>query len=332
MGNTYDWRSTEEEPASPVEKAADTARKLQLQGGNLLRGSFYTVCLVAIILVEILRRFVSGSINKSFSWNLLFAALVTSLTTLLTFYMFFPSGKGAGMLKKAFIAAQKLKDQAVAKINAGLKTAFRTYCQRRSEDEAREEMETAFERLADHYVTKDAFEDRWRLASRLQLLWAVLRHKITWGAMRQILRCRRPFAAEPYIPDHFTAGVSTNKQKKMLRGDAYETRVLLLKPLSVVVLTVAQSVFTIAITGAKNGLEVFLAIVMSVFQICLAAFSGYLAGGKVAEHLTAVNLVKAGFMMDFLEEQGVPLTEFDEMAVDQEAEFEQEREGKAAGI
>ena len=157
--NRYEWREEAAPQESPVAKAADVVNRVQLQGGNILRGSFYAVCLVAIILVEILRRFVSGSINAAFTWELLFAALITSLTTLLTFYMFFPSGKGAGMVKKAYLEAQDLLEKAVKRINGGLKTAFRGYCQRRSEDEAREEMEAAFEALADHYITKEEFEE-----------------------------------------------------------------------------------------------------------------------------------------------------------------------------
>ena len=301
--NNYSWRSeSKEQGKSPVERAADTVKRVQRQGSNLLHGSFYAVCLVAIILVEILRRFVSGSINREFNVDMLFAALVTALTTLLTFYLFFPSGKSAGMLKRAYLEAQKLKEDAVARINAGLKIAFRAYCTHRSHEEATEAQNNAFETLADLYVSREEFEETWRLASRWTLLCAWCKHRITWAAMRQIIRCRSSFEETPYIPDHFTAGVSTKTQKKMLRGDSYEVRVLLQKPIAVVAVTVAQSIFTIAIHGAENGLEIFLAIVMSVFQICIAAFSGYLAGGKVAEHLTAVNLVKAGFMLDFLEE------------------------------
>ena len=308
MDSKYEWKQPERTPGA-VERAADAVQRVKTQTGSALRGSFYAVCLVAIILVEILRRFVTGSINKAFTWETVFAALVASLTTLLTFYMFFPSGKGAGMLKRAFVEAQQLMEKAVKRINAGLKTAFRDYCTERSDEEAEEERQAAFETLEDLYVTREEFKNRWRLASWWALWRAVWRHEITRAARRQILRCRKPFVAEPYIPDHFTAGVSTKKQKKMLRGDSYETRVLLQKPLMVMLVIVAQSAFTMAIHGAGDALEVLFAIVMSVFQICLAAFSGYLAGQKVAEHMTAVNLVKAGFMMDFLEKQGVSIEE-----------------------
>ena len=306
MDSKYEWKQAEQQSGA-VERAADAVQRVKEQTGNALRGSFYAVCLVAIILVEILRRFVTGSINKAFTWETVFAALVASLTTLLTFYMFFPSGKGAGMLKSAFVEAQQLMEKAVKRINAGLKTAFRAYCTERSAEEAEEERQAAFETLADLYVTREEFENVWRLASWWRLRVAVWRHEITRAARKQILRCRKPFVVEAYIPDHFTAGVSTKKQKKMLRGDSYETRVLLQKPLMVMLVIVAQSAFTMAIHGAGDALEVLFAIVMSVFQICLAAFSGYIAGQKVAEHMIAVNLVKAGFMMDFLEKEEIAL-------------------------
>ena len=304
----YDW----EEPrkGGAVEKAADAVQKATAQAGNAVRGSFYTICLLAIIALEILRRFVSGGINEAFSPALVFSALITSMTTLLTFYIFLPSGKGSGMAKRAYQAALTLMERVTACINNGLQTAFRAFCKRRAELEAEEELEAAFETLENLYVTREEFEQKWRLASRFALWRAVRRGEITKEAKRQILRCRKPIAVVPYVPEYFLAGVNAKKQKKMLRNDsAYEVWVLVQKPVALMILAVVQSGFTMAFLGVDSAFDVVLAIVMSVFQICLAAFSGFLAGQKIAEHRTTVNVVKTGFMLEFLESEGIVLEE-----------------------
>lgn len=301
----YNWQqpAPDEAEQSPIARAADTVQRVRIQASGALRGSFYAICLAVIILVEILRRFVSGELNREFSWAIVFAALVTSMTTLLTFYIILPYGKQAGMQKAAYLAAETAMQQAVEAIRAGLQIRFREWCRSKAEQEARAEMDARFEALENLYVTREDFENKWRLASRTSLLRAVWKHEITWEAMRQILLCRKPITPMPYIPEYFVAGVNARHQQKILHNsDRYEVWVMIQKPLTVMLLAVAQSAFVLAAQRVESGMEVFLAIVLSVFQICLSAFSGYLAGLKIAEHQTTVKLVKAGFMQEFLED------------------------------
>lgn len=303
MSDEYGWRVSDTEgEQSRTGRAAQRVRDAARQTGTALRGSLYAVCLTAIILLEILRRFVDGGLNREFSWSIVFGGLVTSLTTLLTFYVFFPAGKGAGAARAAHRDALKLMSDAVEKINSGLKTAFRAYCRELGEQEAEERRQAAFDALANCYVTKEEFEQKWKTATRKKLKNAVKKGELTKQAVKCIRVCRGAFAPTSYNPGFFLAGISADKQRKILRrGNRYETSVLVKKPISVVLVAVAQSAFVIGFHGVENGFEVFMAIVMSVFQICLSAFSGYLAGIGVAEHETEANLLKAGFMMDFLE-------------------------------
>ena len=306
----YKWNSESSAvKVSPIEKATEQTKRMQVKASGVLRGSAYVICVVAVILLEILRRFVTGALNTEFAWEYVFAALISSMTSLLAFYIFFPYGKRECRSKTMYLNAYRLLQRAIGAIGQhALRDKFRAYCRDKPREEARETKEDRLLTLEDLGVPRKCFENKWRHASKKELKAAVKGGTLTGEAKKQILLCRKSIEVLPYSPLYFLAGAGEKKQDAYLRnGSHHEMWALIKKPLSVVTIAVAQSAFTIGVTEAQSGIEVFLAIVMSVFQICLSAFTGYLGGYGVAEKDAEINLAKAGFMLDFLEAQGVRL-------------------------
>ena len=123
-----------------------------------LHSSMNAVCLVTILVLEVLHRFVSYGFNTAFAVDCIFSALITSMTSLLTFYVFFPSGKAQRRSLASFTEAQEALQSARSTLRErGAISAFHRFCRERAERECGvllelrlEELEEAFLRARAH--------------------------------------------------------------------------------------------------------------------------------------------------------------------------------------
>lgn len=300
MEHRFDWRGEEK----PLLRAAEGAVAGRRRLSELLESSVSAVCLIAIVALEVLHRFVEGGFNPAFTAAYIVSAATSALTSLLAFYVFFPSGKSAGRTRAEYRgAAGALSDMQALLRAGGLLCAFRAFCRERERRESESVREARLEALENCYVTREEYLSHYRTATARELSRAVRSGELTRGAVRQIKRCRRPVKTRPLRPAYFLSpfGGEASVQRYLHGGSRYEARALALKPFFCVGVGVLQSVFTFHAKAVDNPLDVALAIALSLFQICLASFSGYTSGLTAAEKEGAALSVKADFLSEFYE-------------------------------
>ena len=304
MATQFEWNTTKTSDGLLDQAAAsvDGARQKVM---NKLRGSMNAVCLITIIALEVLHRFVTYGFNAEFAIDYVFSALITSMTSLLAFYVFFPNGKRAGRSRSSYTEAEDELKKARGKMRANnLIAAFRSWCRSRSDKEADAVIETRLESLENLYVTREEYME-YRLFSRKQLRAIVREGKITRAAAKQIRICNKAVKCKPYAPTYFLSDVKEGRESAYLRGkDHYEARALAMRPVFCVAVGVVTSIITWTPKQMGSALDVFLSIAISIFQICLASLSGYSSGQTAAAKEELAIRAKAGFIDEFNEEMG----------------------------
>lgn len=298
----YDWDTPKQTDGSFMDKGAGALQGAKKTAKETLRGSVNVICLISIIALEVLHRFVTCGFNKEFAINYVFSALITSMTSLLAFYVFFPNGKHAGRIRASFEqAATELKAARDALRLNGRIAAFRAWCRDRSEKEVNEIISARLETLENMYVSKADFET-YRLYSGKKLRELVRTGVITPQAKRQIGVCKRAVRRKPYSPAYFLADVQQGKENVYLRGkDHYEARTLMMRPMFCVGIAVVTSIITWSPNEMGSVLSVLFSLAISIFQICLASVSGYSSGLTAASKEELAMRAKAGFLEEFNE-------------------------------
>ncbi len=302
MADKYDWNEPQTASDGLLDKTALAVDGAKQKVKNKLRGSMNAVCLITIIALEVLHRFVTYGFNAEFAIDYVFSALITSMTSLLAFYVFFPNGKRAGRAREAYREAVKALSAArrILRLNGGI-ADFRAWCRARSDKEADAVIETRLEALENLYVTREEYM-QYRLLSRRQLRKLAKEGKITKEAARQIRVCNRAVKCKPYAPTYFLSDVKEGKESVYLRGkDHYEARALAMRPVFCIGVGVITSIITWTPKQMGSALDVLLSIAISVFQICLASLSGYSSGQTAAAKEELAIRAKAGFIDEFNE-------------------------------
>ena len=284
------------------ERAAEGLDGAKRRVRDSLHSSMNAVCLVTILLLEVLHRFVSYGFNTAFAVDCIFSALITSMTSLLTFYVFFPSGKAQRRSLPSFTEAQEALQSARSTLRErGGIGAFRRFCRERAERECGALLALRLEELEALGVTREDFA-AYRSKSRRALRRLVREGVISREAFSALRRCLRPARCRPYSPAYFLADVREGQENIYLRGkDHYQRRTLTLRPLLCIAMGVVTSLFTWTPKQPGSTLDVLLCIAISVFQICLAAMSGYSSGVTAAQREEQALLAKHGFLTEFLE-------------------------------
>lgn len=300
----YDWDAPRDANGL-LDKTAVAVDGAKQRVKDKLRGSMNAVCLVTIIALEVLHRFVTYGFNAEFAIDYVFSALITSLTSLLAFYVFFPNGKRAGRAKAAYEEAAEMLKGARAELRTkGWISAFRAWCRAKSDREADAVIETRLEALENLYVTREEYQ-QYRLLSFWKRRKLVKAGTITKEAAKQIRICNKAVKVKPYAPTYFLSDVKEGKENVYLRGkDHYEARALAMRPVFCVGVGVITSLITWSPKQMGSALDVLLSIAISVFQICLASLSGYSSGQTAAAKEELAIRAKAGFIEEFNEEMG----------------------------
>lgn len=300
----YDWDAPRDENGL-LDKTAVAVDGAKQRVKDKLRGSMNAVCLVTIIALEVLHRFVTYGFNAEFAIDYVFSALITSLTSLLAFYVFFPNGKRAGRDRQAYKDASKELEDARQDLRTNKRiSAFRAWCRAKSDREADAVIETRLEALENLYVTREEYQ-QYRLLSFWKRRKLVKEGTITKEAAKQIRICNKAVKVKPYSPTYFLSDVKEGKENVYLRGkDHYEARALAMRPVFCVGVGVITSLITWSPKQMGSALDVLLSIAISVFQICLASLSGYSSGQTAAAKEELAIRAKAGFIEEFNEETG----------------------------
>jgi hypothetical protein len=303
MSERYAWGSQNTAEDGLLDRASASVNDAKEKIKNGLRSFMNAVCLFSIIALEVLHRFVTYGFNAEFAWDYLFSALITSLTSILAFYVFFPNGKRSGRLRSVYIEAQEdlKKARKTLRDNKWI-AAFRAWCRAKSDKEADAIIETRLEVLENLYVTREEYME-YRLLSRRKLKKLVKKGKITKAAAKQIRLCNKAVKCKPYAPTYFLSDVKEGKDNVYLRGkDHYEVRALTIRPLFCVAVGIVTSLITWYPKQLGSVLDVMLSIAISVFQICLASLSGYSVGQTAAAKEELAIRAKTGFIEEFNEE------------------------------
>lgn len=302
MADKYDWNEPQTASDGLLDKTALAVEDAKQKVKNKLRGSMNAVCLFTIIALEVLHRFVTYGFNAEFAIDYVFSALITSMTSLLAFYVFFPNGKRSGRSRSSYREATKdLKKARDAVRDNKRIAAFRAWCRAKSDKEADAVIETRLEALENLYVTREEYME-YRLLTRRQLKKLVKAGTITGEAAKQIRRCNKAVKFKPYAPTYFLSDVKEGKEDVYLRGrDHYEARALAMRPVICVGVGVVTSIITWSPKQMGSALDVLLSIAISVFQICLASLSGYSSGQTAAAKEELAIRAKTGFIDEFNE-------------------------------
>lgn len=303
MTNEYGWDVPQTDETGLLDRASTTVEGAKRRVKDKLRGSMNAVCLVAIIALEVLHRFVTYGFNAEFAIDYVFSALITSLTSLLAFYVFFPNGKRAGRARECYRSAALALEAARSRLrDGGHIAAFRAWCRAKSDREADAIIETRLEALENLYVTREEYM-QYRLLSFWKRYGLVKRGVITRQAARQIHACNKAVKCKPYAPTYFLSDVREGKENVYLHGkDRFVFRTLTMRPVSCVIVAVFSSIITWSPKQMGSALDVLLSIAISVFQICLASLSGYSSGQTAAAREELAIRAKAGFIEEFNEE------------------------------
>lgn len=305
--NKYDW----DEPKDVMQSAADAVGDVKRRMGATVRNWRNVLFLVAIILLDVLRRFVVLGFDPEHIWEAAFSAAITSMATLFAFYVFFPMGKHARRAQTSFkeIALRLKNALRQMRINK-LIDAFRLHCRDLSKQEEQEIKNAQKDALKNRYLSDDDIENYSKL-SKKELKKLVKNGTINEETKKLIVIYQKPVHCKPYAPAYFLAGLKHKREDAYLHGEGgYEARTLAMRP----VLCVGVAVLTSAITQSAaqqtgTALEVLFSIALSICQILLAAFSGYCAGQTAAEHEELAMTAKAVFVEGFLESKGIDLVE-----------------------
>ena len=159
MSNEYDWDTGTEAAGGLLDRTATMVDGGKRRMRNLLRSSINAVCLVAIVALEVLHRFVVYGFNREFAIDYIFSAAIASLASLLAFYVFFPNGKTAGRMRTAYREATRLLEKAREEIKGNaLLVRFRTYCKERTDARVDQVRRTRLDDLENLYVSREAVE------------------------------------------------------------------------------------------------------------------------------------------------------------------------------
>ena len=292
-----------EEPKGLLQTSADTMNDAKHKLANGLKQWRNALFLAAIVLLDILRRFVVLGFDPSHIKEAVFSAAITSMATLFAFYVFFPSGKQAKRASKAFReVTDRLKTALKTMRSGGLIDAFRRYCKELSRKEEKEIKAAQLESLKDRYLTEEEIEAYSKL-SKKALGRLVKDGTINADTKRLLIKYQKPVHCKPYSPAYFLAGIHRRRQDAYLHGEGgWEARTLALRPVMCVGIAVVTSAITQTATQQSgSALEILFSIALSVCQILLAAFSGYCAGQTAAEREELANLAKTCFVEEFLE-------------------------------
>lgn len=295
----YDWSAEGDFMEAAAEATSEAKKKI----GSALRTWRNALLLAAIILLDILRRFVVLGFDPDRIAECAFAAVITSMATLFAFYVFFPNGKSARRMHKSYKEATTRLSTALAKMKTShLLDAFRKHCRDLTKNEEKAAKDSIYEDLKDKYLT-DAQIKEFSKLNRKALAKKVKAGEINEATKKLIVKYQRPIKCKPYSPAYFLSGLNKRRQDAMLHGKGgFEARTLAMRPvLSIAVAVVATAISHNAVQSSGTALEVLFSIALSVFQILFAAFSGYCSGQTAAEYEELAATAKAVFVEEFLE-------------------------------
>jgi hypothetical protein len=305
----YDW----DPPKDLMQPAADAVSDAKRRLTNSLKQWRNVLFLLAIILLDILRRFVVLGFDPTHIKEAAFSAAITSMATLFAYYVFFPTGKQARRTYESYTEiTERLKGVLKRLRGGGLIDAFRRHCRelsRREEDDIKKAQREA---LKNRYLSDEDIEEYSKL-SKKGLKKLVKNGTVNEETKKLIRVYQKPVHCKPYSPTYFMAGLSQKREDAYLHGeDSWEKRTLAMRPVLTVGIAVVTSAITrSAVTQSETALEILFSIAMSVFQILLASFMGYCAGQTAAEREELATLAKACFVEEFLEDKDI-VTEADE--------------------
>ena len=296
----FSWRKPQKEETQEVAAKVSGVRK---KVSATAREYIFFLCLLSIIALEILRHFVTYGINEAFSWDVVFTAMIDSITALFAFYLFFPNGKNDKMAKDTYQnAVRKMESIITAIKSSGKIYDFRVYCKNlngKEEEEIRQERIAALENL---YVTKEEYETKYRLMNSKELRKAVKSGDISKAAKKQIILCRKPVKTKPYMPGYFLSVQSQSQSDGYLHGGSkYGTVKLATKPVFLAFAVIVRNLFSVRQLQDIDVMVAVVSIIFSIFQICASAFMGYLVGWDTASKNEAVIDCKCNFMEEFFE-------------------------------
>lgn len=300
----YDW----EEPKKDVmQAAADTANDVKRRVSATVRNWRNVLILLAILLLDVLRRFVVLGFDPELMMECAFSAAITSLATLFAYYVFFPTGKQARRTYESYTEiAERLKGVLKRLRGGRLIDAFRRHCRELSRREEDEIKKTQREALKNRYLSDEDIEEYSKL-SKKGLKKLVKNGTVNEETKKLIRIYQKPVHCKPYSPTYFMAGLSQKREDAYLHGEgSWEKRTLAMRPVLTVGIAVVTSAITrSAVTQSETALEILFSIAMSVFQILLAAFMGYCAGQTAAGREELAMTAKAVFVEEFLESEGI---------------------------
>lgn len=303
----YDW----DEPKDVMQSAADAVGDVKRRVGTTVRNWRYVLFLVAIVLLDVLRRFVVLGFDPEHILEAVSSAAVASMATLFAFYVYFPVGKHARQAKQSFKEiALRLKSALKQMRLNKLIDAFRLHCRDLSKQEEKEIKETQRDALKNRYLSDEDIETYSKL-SKKELKKLVKNGTINEETKKLIVIYQKPVHCKPYAPAYFLAGLKHKREDAYLHGEGgYEARTLAMRPVFCVSVAVLMTAITRGtVQQTETALEILFSIALSICQILLAAFSGYCAGQTAAEHEELAMTAKAVFVEGFLESKGIDLVE-----------------------
>lgn len=295
-GKRFDWKTPQN-----YEEAVESVKTVKSKVEKSLRNSISVICVIVIVALEVLHHFVTYGFNKEFAWNMVVLAVIDTAMATFSFYVLFPSGKAAKFATESYKACVSNLRECEMKIRAGgLLPVFRKYCLDLPKQEMEEKINANIEKLENYYVTKEEYEEKYRLMPKDALKQEVKTGIITKAAMKQILKCRKPVKTHVYSPSYFLSASASVQTEKYLFGDKYENRALMFKPVTVVAFVIVRNAFSINRAVNDDIIAVIVSILLSVAQICIASFTGYSGGWNAGEHHENVVNAKYNFLSRFI--------------------------------
>ncbi|MBQ8357865.1 MAG: hypothetical protein IJX39_08690 [Clostridia bacterium] len=307
----YDIETTEK---SAFAKTVERSEAVQNAVVTKAKGHIDIILLTAVCVWEIILNFVVLSFGRALDWRDILFTISETFTTVVVFYIFIPRGKNGRMALPSFSDAVTAWHEVCESLRKQfLLTPFRKYCREYSEREAKRAREAAMEHLENLYVTKEDFEgspatdDRpekkgYRSMSKKELKRRVKEGEISKAAYRQILACKESITTKPYNADLILTGSKKEHHDEGLKdNDHYEAAGMISKPIVCVLWAVVSKAADIAQQEITNWLIVAASIVMTVFGICLAAYTGYRFGWKCIDREEDRIKARTSFIYRFLE-------------------------------
>ena len=303
--NSYDWQQNlPQEPApSPLLPAAEAAEGGRRKIARLFGDHLNAVMIAVLILLQIVVPLVTAGVRNPLTPDYILNTTLSVSSTLIAWYMFLPNGRRDRAGLADYVKATEKWQIVTRRITeGGALPAFRDFCRTAAVEEQKRTIGMRLLMLENAGITQEAFFNVWQGTPRGRLRAARRHGELTKEQYDLILLCRRPVPVRSISPNmilHGTAGddaVGTTS-----KAAAYERRAKIMKPALCLLWVVAVGFFFPERREGVETVELITNIVIRIFCVCMAVFSGYRTGFRTAEYTKADMDARVTFMELFLQ-------------------------------